>query len=612
VAVVVPPNVGAGLLAPNVLGVEDEKEKPLLVGAAPNAGVVVAVPPKLNPDVEVAGAPKVAAGAGAVPPKLKLGAAAGTGAAPNDGVGVEPNDGAGVEPKAGVVVAPKEGVVPNVPPVDPPKLDMVEVAGCAPNEKAGVVEAAAGNEKPPVSDAPKCLGLRDEASIPSTSALLSAWAGVPPKLKAGVEVPPNVLVAGVEAAPNVSPVLAGLLTPPKLKPPAAGSVFAAPPNEKPTLADSAGLAVPPKLNAGGVASEGFGAPPKLNETGLDSSAFGAPPKLNAGVAAGLDSVPPKLKLAAGLASVVEPPKLNAGTAGGSSAFVLKLNAGLLSSFLSPKLNAGAGSSVFLDAAPNVNPPGGLSSVLAAPNVNPVLALVVVVLPKSKLVLVPKPVDAVEVAGAAPNLKLPVLGVLLVVLETGFSGSLAPGLSVSQALHFTTSSGLLNKHVPQFHPEGFTAPAANNGPGAITAGLAGAAGTAGLDDVLAVPHALHTSTPTSLLNMHAEQLQPLGANFAMRFIAPGTVAGGAVATGALVTEAEGLGPGLAVLQAIHASTVLALFNIQPSHDHPLGANFAMEPAAKRPPRGLTSAASTCSVLTIGFTSTGLALFLGFGD
>jgi len=174
VAVVVPPNVGAGLLAPNVLGVEDEKEKPLLVGAAPNAGVVVAVPPKLNPDVEVAGAPKVAAGAGAVPPKLKLGAAAGTGAAPNDGVGVEPNDGAGVEPKAGVVVAPKEGVVPNVPPVDPPKLDMVEVAGCAPNEKAGVVEAAAGNEKPPVSAAPKCLGLRDEASIPSTSALLSA------------------------------------------------------------------------------------------------------------------------------------------------------------------------------------------------------------------------------------------------------------------------------------------------------------------------------------------------------------------------------------------------------------------------------------------------------
>jgi len=172
VAVVVPPNVGAGLLAPNVLGVEDEKEKPLLVGAAPNAGVVVAVPPKLNPDVEVAGAPKVAAGAGVVPPKLKLGAAAGAVAAPNDGAGVEPNDGAGVEPKEGVVVAPKAGVVPNV--VDPPKDDMVEVAGCAPNEKAGVVEAAAGNEKPPVSDAPKCLGLREEASIPSTSALLSA------------------------------------------------------------------------------------------------------------------------------------------------------------------------------------------------------------------------------------------------------------------------------------------------------------------------------------------------------------------------------------------------------------------------------------------------------
>ena len=139
VVAVPPPNVGAGLLAPNVEGVVAEKLKPLLVGAAPKAGVVVAVPPKLNPPVEAAG--KVAAGEGAVPPKLKLGAAEGVGVAPNDGAGVAPNEGAGVEPKAGVAVDPKAGVVPKVPPVDDPNVDIVEVAGWVPNEKAGVVEA---------------------------------------------------------------------------------------------------------------------------------------------------------------------------------------------------------------------------------------------------------------------------------------------------------------------------------------------------------------------------------------------------------------------------------------------------------------------------------------
>lgn len=607
-----PPNVGAGLLAPNVEGVVAEKLKPLLVGAAPKAGVVVAVPPKLNPPVEAAG--KVAAGAGAVPPKLKLGAAEGVGVAPNDGAGVVPNEGAGVEPKAGVAVDPKDGVVPKVPPVDDPNVDIVEVAGWVPNEKAGVVEAVDGNEKPPVSDAPKCLGLRDEASIPS---LLSTCAVVPPKLKAGG--------AEVAVPPKASPVLvAGLLTPPKLNPPLVGSVFGAPPKLKPTLGVSAGLAALPKLNAGGAKSAALGVPPKLKDTGLGSSALGVPPKLKAGAAEGLASVevPPKLNAgaAAGLDSVVDPPKLKAGAAAGASGLGAppKLNAGaaFVSAFFSapPKLKAGAGlASSVLVAAPKVKPPvaahnvGGLSSSdFAAPNVKPVEALVaVLLLPKSKLVLVPKPVlEASELAtGAAPNLKAPVL----VTGAAGFSGSLAPGLSVSQALHFTTSSGLESRQVPQFHPEGFRAPAAKSGPGAMTAGLAGAIATDGLDAALAVPQALHASTPTSLFNIQAEQLHPLGANFAMRFIAPGTAAAGTVAA------AAGLGPGLAVPHAIHLPSVVALLSIQPSHDHPLGANLAKDPDVNRPPRaGLTSAASNGSVFTATISLVELELFLGLGD
>ena len=42
---------------------------------------------------------------------------------------------------------------------------------------------------------------------------------------------------------------------------------------------------------------------------------------------------------------------------------------------------------------------------------------------------------------------------------------------------------------------------------MTAGLAGAIATDGLDAALAVPQALHASTPTSLFNIHAEQLHP---------------------------------------------------------------------------------------------------------
>ena len=44
-------------------------------------------------------------------------------------------------------------------------------------------------------------------------------------------------------------------------------------------------------------------------------------------------------------------------------------------------------------------------------------------------------------------------------------------------------------------------------------------------------------------------------------------------------------------AIHLSTVVALLSIQPSHDHPLGANLAKDPVGRRVDKAMESSVQT---------------------